>query len=164
MILNYNNMQYEVIAKLKTEKLIQYIVYEDLGYIGLYNKEEGMIEESVFVYGYQVDDNTISEFKNINRDMYYRIYCGDYLSEEDKRICKNILELIQRNCLKVKKEIRKDYYKYKIQRGELKLWKDKFRNLIYEIQKDEYYIDNKEFDIFYKVDEKGDYTFEIFDK
>lgn len=164
MLLNYKNHQYDVIAKLKSNDRVQYVVYNEMGNLFIFDRNDEMIEESDFLFGYHTDDNTVSEYEGVTKNMYQRIYVDDYFTVEEKKYADKIKKEIEKNFLPLKKEIKKEYYRYKIQKGEFKLWKNNFLDLIYQVGNNEYYIDDREFDIFYKIEDDGEYKFEFLEK
>lgn len=164
MIINYKKSQYYVIAKIIFTNKIQYITYMENGNILLLNCTDEIKEFGNFIYGYNTDENTISEYKNIGKDIYYSIYADDYSSEQQRENYKEIKQQILKGYLRLKKEILKDYYIDKIRCNELELWKNNLDNLVYEIKGNEYYINDKDFDIFYKIKDNQNYDFKFIDK
>lgn len=100
----------------------------------------------------------------ITRDIFMKIIGEDYANNEEKERYKQQIDEIKPLLPGYSREILKEYYIYKIKKGEFELWKNNFKDNIFEVAKNQMYIDDEIFEIFYFINEEGKYTFEFIEK
>ncbi len=159
----YNKIMYDVIAVVGHEKK-SYFVMDRFGKLFFTTKE---IEE---IIGNQINGRS-DEFGNffeldyLNDIAIYKIWGKDFVDDNEKIKYNDMENKIYEDYSKfLRREIKKDYYKYKIEKKEMEIWENNFDEKVYSIEENKYYIDDEEFDIFYEIDEENNYKFEFFEK
>ncbi len=167
MIVIDNGVEYIVLAKIVEDEIVSYLTVDENNKIYLFSgmQKDELIEKGSMVNKYNTDNNTISELDYINKEVCYKIWFEDYISENEKKKyteIKNDIMLDYKNYLS--NIIKKEFYKEKIKNNDLELWGNNFDENIYQLEENKYYINDKEFDIFYEISDGNDYIFEFIEK
>lgn len=143
-------------------------MYTEAGFCTESEENRFELEAETPLVDEQMIKGEISQFYSsvpeITRDIYTKMLMADYSCAEEKENYQRQIHEIKSKLPKYSKEILKDYYIYKIKKGEFELWKNNFDDCIFEIEKNMMYIDDKDFEIIYWINDKGEYTFEFFEK
>ncbi len=161
-----NGVEYIVLVKIFEGEEVSYLTVGKNNEIYFFSgvKRDELIEKGAMVNKYNTDNNTISELDYINKEVCYKIWFNDYVSEKEEKEydeIKNNIMLDYKHSLS--KKIKKEYYREKIRKNELELWENNFDDNVYQVEENKYYIDDKEFDIFYEIS-GNNYKFEFFEK
>lgn len=155
-----------VLAKIEKNKKVFYFTMNENADIYFYTQVAlGELEElGSLINGYK-ENATLTEIEYLNEEACYKIWFEDYLSKEEEEKYKIMTEEIKKLFLtELKNKIKENLYKFYIENNRLDLWKNSFEDRIFEIQKNKMYIDDKDFEIFYSINENGEYTYEFIKK
>ncbi len=161
-----NGVEYIVLVKISEGEEVSYLTVGKNNEIYFFSgmKRDELIEKGAMVNKYNTDNNTISELDYINKEVCYKIWFNDYVSEKEEKEYDEIINNIKLDYKhSLSKKIKKEYYREKIRKNELELWENNFDDNIYQVEENKYYIDDKEFDIFYEIS-GNNYIFEFIEK